>query len=249
MPRKLLDMEEDKHGLPILPETAGWKRGEQQHVIRSFLTQHYSWSISLSNIDRSDGFTGMCMGTENIKAAVPWGDLIKNQSDFFEGTYWPAEVKVVEPSKIDKAAATALLDFWYDRQKKKLHPTFCFKAWKDTDGDMEPAAKTYQKVIRRSTGSSNKAKQALKHLQSFNDTEDKESTDEEAGISDYSREPPAKSNQKVTHLGSRRTKAHHVSEESLDEREEHRSSDDVVEAAISDHDREPPTTKVCTRRY
>ncbi|KAG1726669.1 hypothetical protein EDB19DRAFT_1833358 [Suillus lakei] len=163
MPCKLLDLEEDGHGLPILPETMGLKYGEQQHVIRSFLTQHYR----------------MCMGTENVKAVVPWGDLIKNQSDFFEGTYWPADIKVVEPSKIDKAGATALLDFWYDRQKKKLHPTFCFKAWKDTDGDMEPPAKAYQKVIQCNT-------------------EDNESSDDEAVISDHSREPPAKSHQKVT---------------------------------------------------
>jgi hypothetical protein len=163
------------------------------------------------------------MGTENIKAAVPWGDLIKNQSDFFEGTYWPAEVKVVEPSKIDKAGATALLDFWYDRQKKKLHPTFCFKAWKDTDGDMELPAKAYQKVIRRSTGSSNKAKQASKHLQSFNDTEE-ESSDEEAEISDHYREPPAKSHQKVSRLGSHRRKANAFhSEESSHEQEDHQS--------------------------
>jgi hypothetical protein len=163
------------------------------------------------------------MGTENIKVAVPWGDLIKNQSDFFEGTYWPVEVKVVEPSKIDKAGATALLDFWYDRQKKKLHPTFCFKAWKDTDGDMELPAKAYQKVIRRSTGISNKAKQASKHLQSFNDTEE-ESSDEEAEISDHSREPPAKSHQKVSRLGSHRRKANAFhSEESSHEQEDHQS--------------------------
>ncbi|KAG1751889.1 hypothetical protein EDB19DRAFT_1824763 [Suillus lakei] len=106
MPRKLLDLEEDGHGLLILPETMGLKRSEQQHVIRLFLTQHYR----------------MCMGTENVKAVVPWGDLIKNQSDFFEGTYWPADVKAVEPSKIDKASATALLDFWYDRQKRSFIP-------------------------------------------------------------------------------------------------------------------------------
>ncbi|KAG1779891.1 hypothetical protein EV702DRAFT_1043280 [Suillus placidus] len=124
--------QEDNDGLPMLSDTLGLKRGEQQHVIWSFLTKHYR----------------MCMGTEKVEAAVPWGDLIKNQSDFFDGTYWPADVQVVEPSKMDKAGATALLDFWYDCQQKKLPPTFCFKAWKETDGKMEPPAKVYQKVIR-----------------------------------------------------------------------------------------------------
>ncbi|KAG1737437.1 hypothetical protein EDB19DRAFT_1829540 [Suillus lakei] len=124
----------------------------------------------------------MCMGTENIKVAVPWGDLIKNQSDFVEGTYWPVDVK-----------------------KKKLHPTFCFKAWKDTDGDMEVLAKAYQKVI-------------------WHDTEDNESSDNEAVISDHSREPPAKSHQKVTRRASHCSKVNAVlGEESLDEQEDHQS--------------------------
>ncbi|KAG1776281.1 hypothetical protein EV702DRAFT_1198306 [Suillus placidus] len=193
MPRKLLDLEEDNDGLPMLSDTLGLKRGEQQHVIRSFLTKHYR----------------MCMGTEKVKVAVPWGDLIKNQYDFFDGAYWPADVQVVEPSKIDKAGATALLDFWYDRQQKKLPPTFCFKAWKDTDGKMEPPAKAYQKVIRRlSSRRRNKAhnapkatkasKHVLKHLQdseeSLDDREEYESSDDgEEAISSRSKvreQPP-----------------------------------------------------------
>ncbi|KAG1724463.1 hypothetical protein EDB19DRAFT_1834144, partial [Suillus lakei] len=143
MPCKLLDLEEDGHGLPILPETMGLKRGEQQHVIRSFLTQHYR----------------MCMGTENVKAVVPWGDLIKNQSDFFEGTYWPADIK-----------------------KKKLHPTFCFKAWKDTDGDMELPAKSHQKVTRWAS-----------HHSKANAVLGEESLDEQEDHQSLSREqtPPA----------------------------------------------------------
>ncbi|KAG0693663.1 hypothetical protein DFH29DRAFT_881295 [Suillus ampliporus] len=114
-------------GWPMLPDTTGWKRGDQQHIIRSFLTRHYR----------------MCMGKDKALAAVPWGDLVKSQSDFFDDTYWPADVQLVEPSKMDKADATALLYFWHHRQQKKLHPTFAFKAWKDTDGDMEKPGKIF----------------------------------------------------------------------------------------------------------
>ncbi|KAG1801917.1 hypothetical protein EV424DRAFT_1351819 [Suillus variegatus] len=48
IPRKLLDMEEDHDGLPMLPDTMGLKYSKQQHVIRSFLARHYSWWMSHS---------------------------------------------------------------------------------------------------------------------------------------------------------------------------------------------------------
>ncbi|KAG1890020.1 hypothetical protein F4604DRAFT_1914568 [Suillus subluteus] len=121
VPQILLELEEDNDGWPMLPDTMGWKQGDQQHVIRSFLARHYR----------------MCMGSHQVKTTVPWGDLVKNQSNFFDSTYWPANVQLVELSKMDKADVTALLDFWHHRQQKKLRPTFCFKAWKDSDGDME----------------------------------------------------------------------------------------------------------------
>ncbi|KAG2128919.1 uncharacterized protein EDB93DRAFT_1256506 [Suillus bovinus] len=233
----LLDLEEDNDGLPMLPETMGLKRGEKQHVIRSFLTRHYR----------------MCMGTEKVKAAVPWSDLIKNQSDFFNGTYWPADIQVVEPSKMDKASATTLLNFWYGQQQKKLCPTFCFKAWKDTDGDMEPPAKSYQKVIRQLSGRHNKAHnapkamEASKHLleskKSLDEREEYPSSDdgEEAVISDHHRVPPVKSHQQVIHWISCRSKAHAVLEESLDEGEDDQSfSHDGEQVVMCNKDREQP---------
>ncbi|KAG1791614.1 hypothetical protein EV424DRAFT_1549201 [Suillus variegatus] len=240
VPRKLLELEEDNDGLPMLPETKGLKRGEQQHIIRSFLMKHYR----------------MCIGTEKVKAAVPWGDLIKNQSDFFDGTYWPADIQVVEPSKMDKAGATALLDFWYDRQQKKLRPIFCFKAWKDTDGEMEPLAKAYQKLIHRKTAhhapkSAKASKQAPKHVEdtkeSLDDREEEyQSDDGEGVISDHHREPSAKSDQTVIHWSSHRnTKAHAaLTEESLDER------DDGEEASMSKvREQSPPASGDSSEAY
>ncbi|KAG1859499.1 hypothetical protein C8R48DRAFT_774838 [Suillus tomentosus] len=83
----------------------------------------------------------MCIGTEKVKIPAPWGDLVRNQSDFIESTYWSADLQLVEPSKTDKADATSLLEFWYQQQQKRLQPTFCFKAWRDGDGDMTEPAK------------------------------------------------------------------------------------------------------------
>ncbi|KAG1721017.1 uncharacterized protein EDB91DRAFT_1088609 [Suillus paluster] len=161
VPRKLLELEEDDDGWPMLPDTTGWKRSDQQHIIRSFLTRHYR----------------MCMGKDKAAAAVPWGDLVKSQSDFFDNTYWPADVQLVEPSKMDKADATALLYFWHHRQEKKLRPTFCFKAWKDTDGEMETCAKSFHKAVRRATRhgqSTGKHKRASTHHEQSSDEEEVE---------------------------------------------------------------------------
>ncbi|KAG1800550.1 hypothetical protein EV424DRAFT_1352112 [Suillus variegatus] len=139
---KLLDLEEDNDGLPMLPDTMGLKRGEQQHVIRSFLTRHYS------------------------------GGTIKDR----------------------QSQCYCSVEFWYDRQKKKLCPTFCFKAWRDTDSDMEPAAKSYQKVIHQASHRRNKAHDVPSE-ESLDEREDRQSSfdnGEEASMSNNAREqtPP-----------------------------------------------------------
>ncbi|KAG1844999.1 hypothetical protein F4604DRAFT_1937241 [Suillus subluteus] len=180
VPRKLLELEEDNDGWPMLPDTMGWKRGGST-----------AW---------------MCMGSHQVKTTVPWGDLVKNQSNFFDSTYWPANVQLVEPSKMDKADITALLDFWHHRQQKKLHPTFCFKAWKDSDGDMEMPAKSFLKTLQRATqhAKDHGARQARRDTgHQYNDEqstdggeveeEDRKSTDddeERASIVSNDREEP-----------------------------------------------------------
>ncbi|KAG1828930.1 hypothetical protein EV424DRAFT_1344470 [Suillus variegatus] len=121
--KKLVELDKDADGWLILPDTMGWKRAEQQHMIRSFLTKLYR----------------MCSGEENLKAAVPWGDVIHDPWAFFDGAHWLAGVQLKEPSKMDKADATTVLDFWFDRQKNDMQPAFSFKAWKDSDGEMQEA--------------------------------------------------------------------------------------------------------------
>ncbi|KAG1845823.1 hypothetical protein F4604DRAFT_1936734 [Suillus subluteus] len=148
VPWKLLELEEDNDGWPMLPDTMGWKRGINN---MSFNLSSPSITINFESHSQYQQIlisTGMCMGTDKVKMVVPWGDLVKNQSDFFDSTYCPANVQLVEPSKMNKADATTLFYFWHHRQQKKLCPTFCFKAWKDSDGDMEMLAKSFLKALQ-----------------------------------------------------------------------------------------------------
>ncbi|KAG1787300.1 uncharacterized protein HD556DRAFT_1312891 [Suillus plorans] len=139
--KKLVELDEDTDGWPILPDTTGWKRAEQQHMIWSFLMKLYR----------------MCSGKENLKAAVPWGNVIHDPWAFFDGAHWPAGVQLKEPSKMDKADATTVLDFWFDRQKNDMQPAFSFKAWKDSDGEMQeadlcPPSAHHANATKQSTG-------------------------------------------------------------------------------------------------
>ncbi|KAG2112338.1 uncharacterized protein F5147DRAFT_650970 [Suillus discolor] len=122
---------------------------------------------------------GMCIGTESGKATVPWGDVVKNQSDFFESTYWPANIQLVEPSKMGKGDVTTLLDFWYDRQQKHIRLTFSFKAWKDSDGDMETLSKTFKEAFRCATKKSNCNSIVSTRTSAQLREQDEDSTDEE----------------------------------------------------------------------
>ncbi|KAG2058519.1 hypothetical protein BDR06DRAFT_1004228 [Suillus hirtellus] len=74
-----------------------------------------------------------------MKAAVPWGDVIHDPSAFFQDAHWPASVQLKEPSKMDKADAMTVLDFWFACQENDMQLAFSFKAWKDSDGEMQEA--------------------------------------------------------------------------------------------------------------
>ncbi|KAG1872209.1 hypothetical protein F4604DRAFT_1681315 [Suillus subluteus] len=51
-------------------------------------------------------------------------------------TYLPDDTKILEPSKMLRTDANAILDFWWDRQETQVGPTFKFKAWMDEKGRM-----------------------------------------------------------------------------------------------------------------
>ncbi|KAG1855361.1 hypothetical protein DFJ58DRAFT_727565 [Suillus subalutaceus] len=78
--------------------------------------------------------TGTCCGKP--KVPVPWSNIIKGQSRFISSTYLPDDTKILEPSKMLRTDANAILDFWWDRQETQVGPTFRFKAWMDEKGRM-----------------------------------------------------------------------------------------------------------------
>ncbi|KAG1884334.1 hypothetical protein F4604DRAFT_1919503 [Suillus subluteus] len=61
---------------------------------------------------------------------------MKGQSRFISSTYLPDDTKILEPSKMLRTDANAILDFWWDRQETQVGPTFKFKAWMDKKGRM-----------------------------------------------------------------------------------------------------------------
>jgi hypothetical protein len=58
------------------------------------------------------------------------------QGDFISGRYLPDGVQVKDPSKLQTTEATALLEFWYDRQENGVPPVFQFKGWKNGRGEL-----------------------------------------------------------------------------------------------------------------
>ncbi|KAG1738662.1 uncharacterized protein EDB91DRAFT_1082694 [Suillus paluster] len=94
------------------------KLEEKKAIVRAFLTKHYR----------------ICSGID--KAGVPWSAIVQSQDDFVARQYLPADVNLKEPSKLQNWDTTALLNFWYARQKMGEGPMFLFKAWRNKEGDM-----------------------------------------------------------------------------------------------------------------
>lgn len=68
---------------------------------------------------------------------MPWSAVRDGQSDFLESRFLPAGQTLKDPSKLQMAEADQLLQFWCERQKSKLRPTFEFKGWQNNDKEME----------------------------------------------------------------------------------------------------------------
>ncbi|KAG1760004.1 hypothetical protein EV702DRAFT_1053628 [Suillus placidus] len=137
MRKPAFELEMDGEGMPLLPDITDTKLEEKKAMVRAFLTSHYR----------------ICSGKD--KAVVPWSAIVHSQDDFVAQTYLPADVDLKEPSKLQNWDTTALLQFWHARQERGEGPTFLFKAWKNTDGDMgesDSGLLSEGHVIRRQTG-------------------------------------------------------------------------------------------------
>ncbi|KAG1843434.1 hypothetical protein F4604DRAFT_1938209 [Suillus subluteus] len=118
VPKPYHEFKLDRSGSPMLPEMDNLSLETKKAMIQSFLTIHYR----------------TCCGKP--KAPVPWSDIMKGQSRFISSTYLPDDTKILEPFKMLRTDANAILDFWWDRQETQVGPTFKFKAWMNEKGRM-----------------------------------------------------------------------------------------------------------------
>ncbi|KAG1797139.1 uncharacterized protein HD556DRAFT_1441294 [Suillus plorans] len=118
VPKPHYEFDLDRMDLPILPDIKGVSLEVKKAMIRSFLTIHYR----------------ICCGKR--KVPVPWSDIMKGQSRFISSTYLPNDIKITDPSKMQRNEANALLECWLDRQDHQVGLMLKFKAWIDDKGKM-----------------------------------------------------------------------------------------------------------------
>ncbi|KAG1843426.1 hypothetical protein C8R48DRAFT_780723 [Suillus tomentosus] len=118
VPKPHYEFDLDHMDLPILPDIKGVSLEVKKSMIRSFLTIHYR----------------ICC--RKRKVPVPWSDIMKGQSRFISSTFLPNDIKITDPSKMQRNEANALLEYWLDRQDNQVGLTLKFKAWIDDKGKM-----------------------------------------------------------------------------------------------------------------
>ncbi|KAG1787557.1 uncharacterized protein HD556DRAFT_1312603 [Suillus plorans] len=118
VPKPYHEFDLDRMGLPMLPDIEGVSLDAKKGMIRSFLTIHYR----------------ICCGKP--KVPVPWSDIMKGQSRFISSIYLPEDAKIMDPSKLQRNEANALLECWLDQQDNQVGLTLKFKAWIDDKGKM-----------------------------------------------------------------------------------------------------------------
>ena len=105
---------------------------------------------------------GFCC--QRPKASVPWSAVRDAQDDFIESKFLPTGQKIKDPSKLQLAEADSLLQFWQERQKNKIWPTFEFKAWQDYEKEIrEPVERfTTDKTAKSSSAGTSSEKSVRK---------------------------------------------------------------------------------------
>ncbi|KAG1794696.1 hypothetical protein EV424DRAFT_1353802 [Suillus variegatus] len=117
-------LEVDAYGLPVIPDIESLNLENKKSLIWTFLTKHYRFC------------------SQKPKASVPWSAVTEAQENFIEPKFLPTSGKIKDPSKLQLHEADRLLQFWHQRQKNKVRPTFEFKGWQDHEKEMrEPVEK------------------------------------------------------------------------------------------------------------
>ncbi|KAG2143564.1 uncharacterized protein EDB93DRAFT_1251979 [Suillus bovinus] len=122
--KKEFTLEVDAYGLPVIPDIESLNLENKKSLIRTFLTKHYRFC------------------SQKPKESVPWSAVMEAQENFIEPKFLPTGGKIKDPSKLQLHEADWLLQFWHQRQKDKVRPTFEFKGWQDHEKEMrEPVEK------------------------------------------------------------------------------------------------------------
>jgi hypothetical protein len=113
VPKPYYEFDLDCSDSPMLPELDGITLETKKSMIQSFLTIHYSKHNHQHSFHHlMPAGTGTCCGKP--KVPVPWSDIMKGQSRFISTIYMPDDTKIMEPSKLLRANANAILEFWWD---------------------------------------------------------------------------------------------------------------------------------------
>ncbi|KAG2087464.1 uncharacterized protein F5147DRAFT_781336 [Suillus discolor] len=122
--REEFTLEVDAYGLPVIPDIEPLNLENKKSLIQTFLTKHYRFC------------------SQKPKASVPWSAVMEAQENFIKPKFLPTGGKIKDPSKLQLHEADRLLQFWHQRQKDKVRPTFEFKGWQDHEKEMrEPVEK------------------------------------------------------------------------------------------------------------
>ncbi|KIJ12438.1 hypothetical protein PAXINDRAFT_14762 [Paxillus involutus ATCC 200175] len=88
-------------------------------LVRGYFTYHYRVACGIPN------------------AAVPWGEVSRDQNKYLSPTYLPPNFKVGDPSKMHKKDAIILLDFWRSHQDEDEDSVLAFRRWRGMDGMLQ----------------------------------------------------------------------------------------------------------------
>ncbi|KAF8835093.1 hypothetical protein BDN67DRAFT_1015849 [Paxillus ammoniavirescens] len=90
-----------------------------KNIVRGYFTCHYRIACSIPN------------------AAVPWGEVSKDQDEYIVPVYLPPGFKVTDLSKTHKREAITLLEFWRGHQDKDKWSVFAFRWWRGSNGSLQ----------------------------------------------------------------------------------------------------------------
>ncbi|KAG2112330.1 uncharacterized protein F5147DRAFT_771391 [Suillus discolor] len=173
----------DNEGMPILPDNQDLDLQTTKDLICDFMTVHYRHCC------------------QKPKVPVLWATIISQQEEFIESKYLPEATRIKDLSKLKKAEAQILLQFWRQRQKHTTDTTFEFKGWVDSDGNIySPVRKSTQRSDDRA-----RSRQPLKwsrtHKSRARSTGDQKTDEESSEDDDDAHLSPR---QKSKHLAKQR---------------------------------------------